>query len=76
MRTWNGTILGPPGTVHENRIYSLRLFCDHSYPDRPPAVRFESKVNLTCVKCARRAAPHASARTNPTFPFPLTAPRS
>ena len=39
----------PPGTVHENRIYSLRLFCDHSYPDRPPAVKFESRVNMTCV---------------------------
>lgn len=50
-----GTILGPPGTVHENRIYSLRLFCDHNYPERPPTVKFESRVNMTCVKCA--AAP-------------------
>ncbi|KAJ3348619.1 E2 ubiquitin-conjugating protein mms2, partial [Allomyces javanicus] len=25
MSDWNGTILGPPHSVHENRIYSLTL---------------------------------------------------
>lgn len=51
--TLAGTILGPPGTAHENRIYSLRLFCDHNYPERPPSVKFESRVNMACVKCER-----------------------
>jgi ubiquitin-protein ligase len=36
-------------TAHENRIYSLTLLADATYPDAPPLVRFESKVNLTCV---------------------------
>ncbi|KAI9179816.1 E2 ubiquitin-conjugating protein mms2 [Blastocladiella emersonii ATCC 22665] len=49
MSDWNGTILGPPHTVHENRIYSLKLHCDAHYPDMPPLVSFISKVNLPCV---------------------------
>lgn len=36
-------------TAHENRIYSLTLLADATYPDAPPLVKFESKVNLTCV---------------------------
>lgn len=51
MRTWNGTILGPHGTAHENRIYSLKLFCDQHYPEHPPLVKFTSRVDLQCVKC-------------------------
>ncbi|TPX53297.1 hypothetical protein SeMB42_g00886 [Synchytrium endobioticum] len=27
MSKWNGTILGPGHSVHENRIYCLRLYC-------------------------------------------------
>jgi len=49
MRNWNGTIIGPPGTVHENRIYSLRINCDETYPNKPPVVHFVSKINLPCV---------------------------
>ena len=54
MRTWNGTILGPHGTAHENRIYSLKLFCDQHYPEAPPLVKFISKVEMSCVKCVLR----------------------
>lgn len=36
-------------SAHENRIYSLRLVCDASYPDRPPTVHFLSRINLPCV---------------------------
>jgi ubiquitin-protein ligase len=53
MRTWNGTILGPHGTAHENRIYSLKLFCDQHYPEQPPLVKFTSRIDLSCVKCVR-----------------------
>eukprot|EP00898_Chlorokybus_atmophyticus_P007880 jgi/Chlat1/8093/Chrsp75S07550 len=49
MRSWTGTIVGPPNTVHDGRIYALRLYCDESYPDRPPAARFISRINMTCV---------------------------
>ncbi|KAK3056299.1 E2 ubiquitin-conjugating protein mms2 [Extremus antarcticus] len=49
MTNWNGTILGPPHSVHENRIYSLKIHCGSEYPDKPPEVTFISKVNLPCV---------------------------
>ncbi|KAF3144603.1 E2 ubiquitin-conjugating protein mms2 [Orbilia oligospora] len=49
MTNWNGTILGPPHSVHENRIYSVKLHCDEQYPDVPPTVQFLSRINLPCV---------------------------
>lgn len=49
MTNWNGTILGPPHSNHENRIYSLGIECGPNYPDEPPKVKFISKVNLPCV---------------------------
>ncbi|KAI9891830.1 MAG: E2 ubiquitin-conjugating protein mms2 [Vezdaea aestivalis] len=49
MSNWNGTILGPPHSAHENRIYSVNLHCGPEYPDIPPTVQFTSKVNLPCV---------------------------
>jgi ubiquitin-protein ligase len=36
-------------SVHENRIYALRLHCGEKYPDQPPNVSFVSKINLPCV---------------------------
>ncbi|KAI8928854.1 ubiquitin-conjugating enzyme/RWD-like protein [Entophlyctis helioformis] len=49
MSRWNGTIIGPGHTAHENRIYSLRIVCGDEYPDKPPAISFISKINLPCV---------------------------
>ncbi|KAK9895492.1 ubiquitin-conjugating enzyme [Cystobasidium minutum MCA 4210] len=49
MTNWNGTILGPPHSVHENRIYSLSIECTDAYPDTPPNVKFVSKINLPAV---------------------------
>ncbi len=36
-------------SVHENRIYSLKMHCGPEYPDHPPTIQFVSKVNLPCV---------------------------
>lgn len=49
MRSWTGTIIGPPNTVHDGRIYTLKLYCDLDYPDAPPKVRFQSRINMNCV---------------------------
>ncbi|KNG51361.1 ubiquitin-conjugating enzyme E2 variant 2 [Stemphylium lycopersici] len=49
MSDWNGTILGPPHSVHENRIYSVSIHCGPDYPDTPPEIKFTSKINLPCV---------------------------
>ncbi|OBA18945.1 UBC-like protein [Metschnikowia bicuspidata var. bicuspidata NRRL YB-4993] len=49
MTNWNGTILGPPHSTHENRIYSLSIVCGKDYPEKPPTVTFVSKINLQCV---------------------------
>jgi len=49
LSSWNGTILGPNGCVHEGRIYSLKIFCDQNYPQKPPTVRFVSAVNMSSV---------------------------
>ncbi|OQE24274.1 hypothetical protein PENSTE_c007G03327 [Penicillium steckii] len=49
MSNWNGTILGPPHSVHENRIYSVNIHCGSDYPDNPPTIQFTSRVNIPCV---------------------------
>jgi len=46
---WNGTILGPPHSNHENRIYTLSITCGENYPEEPPKVTFISKINLPSV---------------------------
>lgn len=38
-----------PQTVHENRIYSLKITCGQNYPEQPPEIQFLSRVNLPFV---------------------------
>jgi ubiquitin-conjugating enzyme E2 variant len=49
MSNWNGTIIGPGHSVHQNRIYSLKIHCGESYPDSPPTIWFLTRINLPCV---------------------------
>ncbi|ORY94176.1 ubiquitin-conjugating enzyme/RWD-like protein [Syncephalastrum racemosum] len=49
MHDWHATILGPPHSVHENRIYSLKIYCGEKYPDEPPVVHFASRINIPSV---------------------------
>ncbi|CCE73275.1 Piso0_000306 [Millerozyma farinosa CBS 7064] len=59
MTYWNGTILGPPHSTHENRIYSLTIVCGEEYPTKPPEVKFISKINLPCVDEQGNVVPSA-----------------
>ncbi|KAK9935442.1 hypothetical protein M0R45_022545 [Rubus argutus] len=52
-------------TVHEGRIYQLKLFCGKDYPDNPPAVRFQTRINMTCVN-------HETGVVEPSL-FPMLA---
>ena len=49
MTDWNGTIIGPHGTLHEGRLHELRIHCGENYPDTPPTACFVTKLNLGCV---------------------------
>ena len=49
LTKWNGTIIGCPNTVYENRIYTLSIVCGPNYPDDPPMIKFLSKINLNSV---------------------------
>ena len=46
---WNGTIVGPPNTNFDGRIYFLNINCGPNYPAVAPAVRFTTKINIPSV---------------------------
>ncbi|KAK9846263.1 hypothetical protein WJX81_000234 [Elliptochloris bilobata] len=49
MRNWTGTIIGPQNTVHDGRIYTLKMSCGQMYPEQAPKVRFQTRINMSCV---------------------------
>mmetsp|Transcript_9877 Transcript_9877/g.9795 ORF Transcript_9877/g.9795 Transcript_9877/m.9795 type:complete len:104 (+) Transcript_9877:12-323(+) len=49
LSSWIGMIQGPPGTVHENRLYNIRIFCGPRYPQEAPQVTFITKINMNGV---------------------------
>jgi ubiquitin-conjugating enzyme E2 variant len=46
---WNGTIVGPPNTKFDNRIYFMSIICGPQYPDVPMTIKFNSKINIPSV---------------------------
>ena len=44
LMIWSATVFGPDDTPWEGGIFSMRLTFNDQYPDKPPRVRFETKV--------------------------------
>lgn len=49
LTDWNGSILGPQGTIFDCRLYELRIHCGPEYPKEPPSIRFATRINLPHV---------------------------
>mmetsp|Transcript_2863 Transcript_2863/g.6680 ORF Transcript_2863/g.6680 Transcript_2863/m.6680 type:complete len:140 (+) Transcript_2863:61-480(+) len=49
LSSWNASIIGPQNTSLGDRIFSLKVYCDESYPDNPPEITFVTKINMSCV---------------------------
>ncbi|KAI3637764.1 hypothetical protein MIR68_003471 [Amoeboaphelidium protococcarum] len=41
---WNAVIIGPEETAYEDGIFRLQMEFNEEYPNKPPAVRFISKM--------------------------------
>jgi ubiquitin-conjugating enzyme E2 variant len=35
--------------MFDSQLYTISIFCDDNYPDRPPTLSFITRVNLNCV---------------------------
>jgi ubiquitin-conjugating enzyme E2 variant len=51
---WTGTIIGPPGTAFDCRIYTLEIECGEKYPQEAPKVRFLTSVCMSGVDARGR----------------------
>jgi len=63
LRLWKALIIGPSRTCFEGRMYELRVECGGEYPDKPPSVRFTSKINMKGVDQNGRV----SSKESPTL---------
>lgn len=46
---WNASIVGPPNTTFDSRIYFLTIHCGDNYPHTAPKVKFLTKINIPSV---------------------------
>ncbi|KAJ3362088.1 ubiquitin-conjugating enzyme E2 2 [Allomyces macrogynus ATCC 38327] len=44
IMTWNAVIFGPPDTPFEDGTFKLVMEFDETYPNKPPKVKFVSKM--------------------------------
>ncbi|KAI3378648.1 hypothetical protein SNEBB_010889 [Seison nebaliae] len=49
LKFWICTIIGPSNTNFRERIYTLKVVCDETYPQKAPTVRFAHRINLQGV---------------------------
>jgi ubiquitin-protein ligase len=49
LTEWNASILGPMGGPFDGRLYELRVTAGEEYPNKPPVVRFISRINIAGV---------------------------
>ncbi|KAK7115454.1 ubiquitin-conjugating enzyme E2 variant 2-like [Littorina saxatilis] len=49
LNDWIGTIIGPPRTAFEGRIFTLKMHCGDKYPYHPPSIQFQTRINLKGV---------------------------
>ena len=54
MRNWQCTMLGPMGSPVDSRIISCAIHTGDRYPDQPPEVQFQTKVNFPFVVSAQQ----------------------
>lgn len=55
MYQWNGTILGPPHSAFENRIFSLSIYCGDKYPGMCYLAYYFTSAQLTLRRPAHRS---------------------
>mmetsp|Transcript_24638 Transcript_24638/g.30149 ORF Transcript_24638/g.30149 Transcript_24638/m.30149 type:complete len:143 (+) Transcript_24638:349-777(+) len=49
LSAWNASIIGPQNTNLGDRIFSLSVITNETYPEKAPRVFFKNKMNMPCV---------------------------
>ena len=56
----------PVQTPYEGRIYSLRVECGSTYPDKPPVVKFLTRINMPGIGRSGEVCAHLHHHNNYT----------